>query len=107
MRIGGAGMFFKTMQDERHRLWLNLTSNELTLNQILIGYVSGATQGEDNQIDGEMFGYGESALYSLIDNSDKQFVIQGRLLPFEATDVVPLGFRATTAGEFTISLANF
>jgi hypothetical protein len=107
MRIGGAGMFFRAMQDERHRLWLNLVSNELTLNQILIGYVSGATQGEDNQIDGEMFGYGESALYSLINNSDKEFVIQGRSLPFEPTDVVPLGFKATTAGEFMISLANF
>ena len=107
MRISGAGMFFRAMQDERHRLWLNLNSNELTLNQILIGYVPGATQDVDNQIDGEMFGYGESALYSLIDSSDKQFVIQGRSLPFEATDVVPLGFRAATVGEFTISLANF
>ena len=107
MRIGGAGMFFKPFQTERHRLWLNLNSNELTLNQILIGYVPGATQGVDNQIDGEMFGYGESALYSRIENTEKQFVIQGRSLPFEASDVVPLGFRATTAGEFTISLANF
>ncbi|MFA7444660.1 MAG: hypothetical protein WCY89_01840, partial [Flavobacteriaceae bacterium] len=107
MRIG-SGQFFKQMQSEKHRFWLNLNNaDNLTLNQILIGYVPEATQNVDSQIDGEMFGYGESALYSLIGNTDKQFIIQGRALPFEAIDVVPLGFRATTAGEFTISLANF
>lgn len=107
MRIGGAGMFFRAMQAQNHRFWINLATNGETSNQILIGYMAGATQDVDNQIDGEMFGYGENALYSLINNSDKQFVIQGRSLPFEVTDVVPLGFRATTAGEFTVSLANF
>jgi len=106
MRIAD-GQFFKPMQDEKHRFWLNLYTPDLMLNQILVGYMTEATQGVDSQIDGEMLDYGESALYSLIDNSDKQFVIQGRALPFEAIDVVPLGFTATTAGEFTISLANF
>src|SRR5690606_5323328 len=100
-------MFFKPLQKEKHRMWWNHNSNELTLSQILTGYVPGATQGVDNQMDGKMFGYGESPLYSVINTSDKKLVIQGNLFPFQVTHDVTLGFRATTAGEFTISLANF
>src|SRR5690606_30505182 len=35
------------------------------------------------------------------------YVIQGRALPFESSDVVPLGFRAAEGGKFKVSLANF
>src|SRR5690606_12976711 len=39
--------------------------------------------------------------------NEEQYVIQGRALPFESTDVVPLGFRASEGGKFKISLADF
>src|SRR5690606_30640577 len=51
------------------------------------------------------FGYQGSALYNLIE--EEAFVIQGRALPFEGSDVVPLGFRAAEGGKFKVSLANF
>src|SRR5690606_9975795 len=45
------------------------------------------------------------ALSSLL--SSEEYVIQGRALPFEASDVVPLLFRTNTAGDFTVSLSDF
>lgn len=106
MRVGSNGIFFKVDELESHRFWLNLNGEEEEkFNQILIGYVSEATNGVDNQIDGKMFNYSGSALYSLVE--EEKLVIQGRALPFEATDVVPLGFKAAENGKFTISLADF
>lgn len=101
------GIFYKTMQDEKHILWLNLLSENHMLNQIAIGYAPGATEGFDTQIDGKMFGYAGSALYSIIANEDAAYAIQGRSLPFTDADVVALGFRAIQSGSYTISLADF
>ena len=36
----------------------------------------------------------------------KRLVIQGRGLPFTDTDTVPLGYRSTIAGDFTISIES-
>lgn len=106
MRVSDATSFFKTNDVARHRLWLELAKEDgLGFNQILIGYMDGATQGIDHQIDGKMFDYEGDAIYSLINN--ESFTIQGRALPFEKTDVVPLGFRATENNTFTISLIDF
>lgn len=107
MRINSNGQFFRAMNDERSRFWLNLSNEEVTFNQILVGYMDNATQGVDTGIDGKMFAYEGNALYSIIDNNEDMFVIQGRALPFTASDVVALGFRAVNAGSFTISLHNF
>src|SRR5690606_2196212 len=105
MRTNSDTDFFKTADVERHRFWLNLfDGNNNGLNQILIAYMEGATMGIDNQLDGKMFGYEGSALYSIIDGDS--YTIQGRSLPFENSDVVPLGFRAAQYGKFLISLAN-
>lgn len=41
------------------------------------------------------------------ENNENNYAIQGRALPFDNNDVVPLGFRATEAGGFTISLTDF
>lgn len=97
------GQFFKNgVAGEKHRMWLNLSDSQTNFNQILIGYVSNATMDRDHQIDAKMFSYSGSSIYSLI-NSEK-FVIQGRSLPFDANDVVPVGFRATEAGTYTIAI---
>jgi hypothetical protein len=90
---------------EKHRIWLNLTNPEGTaFNQILIGYISGATEGFDRDFDGLSFGNSGSSLATTIDGQD--YSIQARSLPFQASDVVPLTFKAATAGSFTISLSN-
>src|SRR5690606_35936170 len=106
MRLGNGGMFFREMNEEKHRLWLSLSNEESTYNKLLIGYMEGASTDYDAQIDGEMFDYNGSAIYSLIEDHSGKFVIQGRA-PFVITDVVPLGLRIINGGEFTISLTNF
>lgn len=106
MRVTTPANFFKGNHTERHRIWLDLTNeNNEKHNQILVGYMSGATNEIDNQIDGKQFGYEGSSLYSII--GEEKFSVQGRALPFETSDVVKLGFKAEEAGKFTVSLANF
>lgn len=101
-----SGTFYKVMEEDKHRLWLNLEDQNNVKNQILIGYMEGASHGVDARFDAKMFGYDGSALYSLIDNSEANYAIQGRY-PFTNADIVPLGFRAIEGGTYTISLANF
>jgi hypothetical protein len=107
MRVVENGAFFRQMSSEKHRFWLNLSNEEALLNQILIGYVENATQGFDSGIDAEMFGYNGDAIYSLVENSEEDYVIQGRTLPFTANDVVPLGLRVLNPGSYSISLNDF
>jgi hypothetical protein len=97
--------FFKTTT-ENHHIWLNATSNDGTdLNQILIGYLEGATIGMDTNYDGKSYGNVSNHLYSICNN--KKLVIQGRALPFSTTDEVPLGWYCETAGTYKIKLSNW
>ncbi|HUH51548.1 MAG TPA: hypothetical protein VLZ11_05585 [Flavobacterium sp.] len=107
MRTSQSGVFFRNATQEKHRLWLNLSNTSRQLNQILIGYMEGATQAEDLRIDAKMYSYQGSALYSMIENSTSEYSIQGRSLPFDDSDVVPLGFRATAPGTYSIGLTSF
>lgn len=105
MRTSEEALFFKEEEEEISRFWLNLKGiNSENYNQILIGYMDGATDGIDHQIDGKMFGYEGSAIYNLV--NEEKFTIQGRAVPFEMTDVVPLGFRAETEDKYVISLTG-
>src|SRR5690606_38025550 len=106
MRLGNAGMFFREMNEEKHRLWLSLANEESTYNRLFAAYMERASTDYDDQIDGEMFDYDGSAIYSLIEDHSGKFVIQGRA-PLVSTDVVPLGLRIINGGEFTISLTSF
>ncbi|NMH24722.1 YDG domain-containing protein [Flavobacterium solisilvae] len=89
--------------DEKHRIWLDIikTSNGQT-DTALIGYVSNATMGEDNLYDTFFMPRNEVSLYSLINT--KSYIIQGRSLPFDTTDLVPLGMKIISAGNHTIAI---
>lgn len=106
MRSAGTGIFFKADEMEKHRFWLDLGNGEgLNYNQMLAGYISGATNEADHQIDGKFFEYEGSALYSII--GENKFAIQGRALPFKVSDIIKLGLKAAEKGKFSISLSNF
>lgn len=66
-----------------------------------VGYIPDATQGID-EFDEKYFNDSEFALNTLLDN--EEYVIQGRVFPFDASDVVPLVFKKTTDGSYTISI---
>lgn len=87
---------------ERNRFWLNLSNATQSIGQTMISYMTGATNGLDAQIDGKYIGDSATALTSLIEG--QEFAIQGKTLPFAASDVVPLGFKTETAGNYSISI---
>jgi hypothetical protein len=98
-----ADQFLRTATIERNRIWLNLNDNtNSVVNQMMVSYMTGATQGIDAAIDGRYFNDNATALNSLLNN--EEFAIQGRSLPFDASDVVPLSFKAAAAGNYTITL---
>lgn len=108
MRTNTGGTFFfkgNASSDNVHRFWLNLSMDNQVVGQTLIGYAPEATQGIDNGLDALYFNDSATALTSLVNANE--YIIQGRALPFEASDVVVLGFKSNTAGTFTISLADF
>ncbi|TDO84057.1 hypothetical protein EV143_101502 [Flavobacterium chryseum] len=109
MRLGAADntQFFKsaskTAAVEKHRIWLNMTNTEGAFKQMLVGYVQGATNEYEPRYDGVSFDANTYIdFYSVANNNN--YVIQARALPFTDTDLVPLGYRTTIAGEFTISI---
>ena len=110
MRIGNnADQFFRpgataaTASDvESHRIWLNVTNAGGAFCQTAFGYMTDATDGYDAGIEGKYINDGSTELYSIV-GSDK-LVIQGRALPFTPNDVVPLGFKAETAGTYAIAI---
>ncbi len=107
MRVADSANFFKTIAQENHRLRFNLSANNQYINQILVNYTAEASNEEDFGIDAKLFNYEGTAIYSLISNNQESFIIQSRALPFNDLDVVALGFRAVTAGSYTISLDSF
>ncbi|RDI56644.1 T9SS sorting signal type C domain-containing protein [Flavobacterium glaciei] len=117
MRVSGGPLgqnnsqFFKTNNTkskgtnsvEKHRIWLNLTNTQGAFKQMLVGYVTNATNGFDKAYDGQSFDGNEFIdFYSI--NDDKNLTIQGRALPFDKNDEVALGYSSTIEGAFSISI---
>lgn len=95
----------KTAQLEKHRVWLDLTNDEGAFKQTLVGYITDATNTYDDRFDGESFdGNDFLDFYSI--NSEKHLTIQGRGLPFDQNDEVPLGFRVAVGGNFTLKIGQ-
>jgi len=90
---------------EKHRIWLNFTNSEGAFKQTLVAYLAGATNGYDYQYDGLAFNANKYVNFYSV-NLDKTLTIQGRALPFEITDQVPLGYKSTIAGVFEIGIAQ-
>jgi hypothetical protein len=119
MRLGSGGttldnsQFFKTKDSkmktvnavEKHRVWLNLSNAQGAFKQTLVGYVTEATDDYDVRFDGEsMNGNKYVDFYSV--NQDKDLAIQGRALPFDENDEVPLGYKTSIDGSFTINVGQ-
>jgi hypothetical protein len=102
-----ANQFFRTnavakTEGESNRIWLNLTGTTGALfSQAVVGYFTNATQGAD-EYDSKYFNDGAVALTTKIEGTD--YVIQGRSVPFETSDVVPLNYKVTTAGTYTFTI---
>jgi hypothetical protein len=109
MRVRGSNsQFFKSVATQKkniesHKVWLNLSNAEGAFKQLLVGYLEGATNLWDDNYDGlTINGNKYVDFYSI--NADQKLIVQGRSLPFEEADIVPLGYKSTIAGEFVISI---
>jgi hypothetical protein len=108
--VGNNGQFFRQSQSatqtttvEKNRIWLELKNDQGAFKQAMIAYVSNATNGFEMGYDGEMIDAGNPVgLYSTL--GDKKLVIQGRALPFDTSDLVPLGYKIPIAGNYSISM---
>ena len=106
-----SSQFFRTSESEltetieKHRIWLNLNDANTSYNQILVGYMQGATNGVDNMIDGRLLESEKPLLYNVLNN--EKYVIQGRGLPFTDEDTIPLGLKMVTTGTYSVSIESF
>ena len=98
--------FFKTADGSelnRNRLWINLTNDKGGFKQALIGYMEGATNTWDLNYDAATLnGNTYIDFYSI--NDSRKLTIQGRSLPFDESETIPLGYKTSIAGGFTIAI---
>jgi len=93
--------FFKTSNKRKreqpeNKIWINLTSGNTIFNEILIGYVFGASQKNDGLLYDapRISADGDAFIYTSIEGSDLKFAIQGRHLDsIKNNDIVDLGFK--------------
>ena len=104
MRIDNhANQFFRSAATvERHRIWLNATNTAGAYSQTMVGYITDATMDVDSKIDGKYLNDGAIAFTSTI--GADAYTIQGRSLPFDSADVVPMQFKVTAADTYTIAI---
>ncbi|MBO3117016.1 hypothetical protein J4050_09665 [Winogradskyella sp. DF17] len=87
---------------ETHRIWLDYVAPNNNTNITLVAYVNGATNEHDRMFDAKNSQGNGLNLYSLI--NEDMYIIQGRQIPFDETDTVPLGLNISEAGIQTIAI---
>ena len=93
--------FFRT-SNENGRIWLDLVASNGTNIRNLVAYVDGASNNRDRLFDAITDEKLNFNLYSLI--GDLPMTIQGRTLPFDQEDRVPMGIKVPQNGNYTIGI---
>lgn len=96
----------ETATASKSRLWLNLTNDQGAFSQTLVGYADAATNGFDRLFDGIFLDGFENVIsfYSLL--QDQWLSIQAKATPVENDDIIPLGYKSSITGTFSISIAD-
>lgn len=88
---------------EKHRMWLDVINTSTgQFDRTLLGYASNATDERDHFYDCIHKPNNTVSFYSLIEK--EPFIIQGRKLPFNVHDKVPMGLNVATTGTLTIAI---
>jgi hypothetical protein len=91
---------------ENYKVWLNLSNDQGLFTQQLIAYAANTSNDFDEQYEAIINNQdSEIDFFSLIPNY--KLKIQTKSLPFNNTDIVPLGFKVNIAGVYKISLDHF
>ncbi|MGL2964504.1 fibronectin type III domain-containing protein [Flavobacterium sp. RSB2_4_14] len=91
-------------EPEKDRFWISLVRPDNLAATTLIGYVEDATYGEDRLFDAVYKPVSEVGIYSIL--NDKTTIIQGRQLPFDDNDFIPLGITIPNNGVYTIGISQ-
>jgi len=89
---------------EKNRIWLDLIDSNNNASPILVGYITGASNDKDRLYDGNQLSGTSTLFYSLIES--EKMSIQGRALPFDLNDTVPLGYQIPQSGNYSIAINN-
>jgi hypothetical protein len=90
---------------DKSRIWIDLTNEQGAFKETLLGYITGATNDFETAFDGESYDANAFVdFYSI--NKDKNLTIQGRALPFNDAEIIPLGYKANIGGQFSISIRD-
>ena len=85
---------------DRYRL--KLISPDHIANDILIAHIAEATNNYDEDYDAALFTMGNDTFYSAVGTNKLQ--IQARALPISDSDVIPLAYKTSKAGNCIIAL---
>ena len=89
--------------ENKSRIWLDVVNQQGgQKDTALIGYSENSTLGVDHMYDCVNSIKNELTLYSMIDS--EAYIIQGRPLPFDQADVVPMGVKIANEGAHTIAI---
>lgn len=84
------------------RYWLKLINPDNIANDILIAHIAEATNNYDEDYDAVLFTIGNDTFYSAVGTNKLQ--IQARALPISDSDVIPLAYKTSKAGNCIIAL---
>lgn len=87
---------------EKHRIWLDIVAPNNTATSTLVGYITGASDNKDGLFDGDNLSSADLQIYSMI--NDEKMSIQGRALPFQESDIIPLGVKIGETGNHSIAI---
>ncbi len=98
--------FNRVIMNDNHRYWVNLESEAGYYGQTLVGYLEGATNSMDKDLDAKMLeNEAKIQVYTLL--GDEKTIIQGRALPFDSNDSLALGYAVKNAGMYSVVLPSF
>ena len=93
--------FYRT-SNENGRIWLDLISSNGANVRNLVAYVADATNNRDRMFDAITSEKLNLNLYSSIGNETMK--IQGRSIPFDENDRVPMGIKVPQNGNYSIAI---
>ena len=109
--INGRSIFYNKNEEEDEpeepeeivdRYWLKLINPDNIANNILIAHIAEATNNYDEDYDAALFAMGNDTFYSVVGTNKLQ--IQARALPISDSDVIPLAYKTSKAGNCIIAL---
>ena len=109
--INGRSIFYNKNEEEDEpqepeeivdRYWLKLINPDNIANNILIAHIAEATNNYNEDYDAALFTMGNDAFYSAVGTNKLQ--IQARALPISDSDVIPLAYTTSKAGNCIIAL---